>query len=69
MKIHYDKETDSLTISFLNERIDDSEEIRPGVIADFDQAGALVSIEILNASKKVQSLNEVAYNSRILQAG
>ena len=69
MKIHYDKETDSLTISFLSERIDDSEEIRPRVIADFDKDGSLVSIEILNASRKVQSLNEVAYNSQILQAG
>ena len=69
MKIHYEKETDSLTISFLSERIDDSEEIRPGVIADFDNGGSLVSIEILNASRKVQSLNEVAYNSHILQAG
>ncbi|MBI5216288.1 MAG: DUF2283 domain-containing protein [Ignavibacteriae bacterium] len=37
----------------LDNTIDDSDEIRPGVIADFDKEGSLVSIEILNASKKV----------------
>ena len=39
--------------------IDETEEIRPGVLADLDENGALVSLEILNASSKVDALNEL----------
>ena len=67
MDIKYDKETDSLSIVLLDNPIDDSDEIRPGVIADFDKDGSLVSIEILNASKKVRRLNEIGYNQKVLQ--
>ena len=66
MNITYDKETDSLTITFLDTTIDESDEIRPGIIADFDKDNSLVSIEILNASKKVQALTEIGYNSTLL---
>jgi uncharacterized protein YuzE len=67
MKFEYDKETDSLVIIFRNAEIDDTEEIRSGVIADFDEDGSLVSIEILNASKKIEALNEIVYDSKVLQ--
>jgi uncharacterized protein YuzE len=67
MTLQYDKETDSLVIIFRGGEVDDTEEIRPGIIADFDETGAMVSLEILNASKKIESLNEVTYNSRVLQ--
>ena len=39
--------------------VDETEEIRPGVLADLDENGALVSLEILNASKKVDALSEL----------
>ncbi|MBI5214633.1 MAG: DUF2283 domain-containing protein [Ignavibacteriae bacterium] len=67
MDIKYDKETDSLSIVFLENTIEDSDEIRAGVIADFDKDGSLVSIEILNASKKVGRLNEIGFNKKVLQ--
>jgi uncharacterized protein YuzE len=53
MKLTYDKETDTLLVVFTNKAIDETEEIRPGVLADLDENGALVSLEILNASSKV----------------
>ncbi|MDZ7400917.1 MAG: DUF2283 domain-containing protein [candidate division KSB1 bacterium] len=59
----YDKETDSLVIIFRHTDIEDTEEIRPGVIADFDEEGLLVSLEILNASKKVESPDRINYYS------
>ncbi len=63
MNFKYDKETDSLVIIFRHTEIEDTEEIRPGVIADFDEDGLLVSLEILNASKKVESPDRVRYYS------
>ena len=59
MKLTYDKETDTLLIVLKSNAIDETEEIRPGVLADLDATGALVSLEILNASRKVDTLKEL----------
>jgi uncharacterized protein YuzE len=59
MKLTYDKETDTLLIVLKGNAIDETEEIRPGVLADLDDTGALVSLEILNASRKVDTLKEL----------
>ncbi len=54
MKIQYDRETDTLVISLREERIKESDEVRPGVIADFGYDGGIVRFEILDASKNVE---------------
>lgn len=59
MKLTYDKETDTLLIGLTNKAIDETEEIRPGVLADLDVTGSLVSLEILNASRKVDAFQEL----------
>lgn len=51
MKIAYDSDVDILTIDFKSRRIWVSEEVLPGVIADFDPEGLLVGFEIMDASK------------------
>lgn len=61
MKIIYDPETDSLTITLREERIKESDEVRPGVIADFGYDGGLVRLEILQASKVVQNAREIQF--------
>jgi uncharacterized protein YuzE len=61
MKIVYDSETDTLTITLRDERIRESDEVRPGVIADFGYDGGIVSFEILSASKVVSQPKAVAY--------
>lgn len=61
MKIIYDPETDSLTITLRQERIKESDEVRPGVIADFGYDGGLVRLEILRASKVVQNAREIQF--------
>jgi uncharacterized protein YuzE len=53
MKIHYDRETDTLVIELRDERIKESDEVRPGVIADFGYDGGVVRFEVLDASKQV----------------
>ena len=61
MKITYDRETDSMTITFRDERVKESDEVRPGVIADFGYDGAIVRFEILDASKVVSSTQEIQF--------
>ena len=61
MKIVYDKETDTLVITLRDERIRESDEVRPGVIADFCYDGQIVRFEILDASKVVTQPKAVSY--------
>ena len=62
MKIRYDKGTDSLTIVLRDERIRESDEVRPGVIADFGYDGGVVRFEILGASKVVENTREIQFS-------
>jgi uncharacterized protein YuzE len=55
MRIEYDKETDTLTITLREARVKDSDEVRPGVIADFGYDGEVVGFEILDASKRMEN--------------
>jgi uncharacterized protein YuzE len=61
MKITYDSETDSLTITLRDERIKESDEVRPGIIADFGFDGGIVRFEILEASKVVHNTKEIMF--------
>ncbi|MDB9394192.1 MAG: DUF2283 domain-containing protein [Microcystis panniformis Mp_MB_F_20051200_S9] len=54
MKINYYPETDSLYIHLTDKPSVDSQEISEGVVADYDELGNLVGLDIDNASKKVQ---------------
>ena len=55
MKVEYDKETDTLTITLRDARVKESDEVRPGVIADFGYDGEVVGFEILDASTLTQN--------------
>ncbi len=61
MKIKYDNEVDIMTIWFSEKKIVESEEDKKGVIIDYDKDDNIVSIEILNASKKMENPNSVNY--------
>ena len=61
MKVTYDEETDTLTIALRNERIKESDEVRPGVIADFGYDGGIVRFELLQASKVVDRAREIQF--------
>jgi len=67
MKAKYDAEVDVLTITWHNAPIEESESISPGVIIDYDQAGNVIGIEILNASQKIENFSsnlQVTFPSR-----
>ncbi|MBM3327148.1 MAG: DUF2283 domain-containing protein [Calditrichaeota bacterium] len=61
MKVTYDSQANAMTITFRDERIKESDEVGPGVIADFGYDGALVRLEILDASKVVKNASEMHF--------
>ena len=61
MKARYDTETDTLTLLLRSAPVHESDEANPGVILDYDREGNVVSIEILDASKRVEDPRKVEY--------
>jgi uncharacterized protein YuzE len=61
MKVTYDRETDTLTIIFTDVPVAESDEDKPGIILDYDAAGNLVSLEILDASQRVEGPSRIEY--------
>ena len=59
MEVTYDEKTDTLTMIFRDVPIAESDEARPGVILDFDEAGDVVAIEVLDASHRVEEPGRV----------
>ena len=53
MKITYDPEADAIMIRFKDATTSESDEITPNVIADFDDDGGVIGIEVLSASRLV----------------
>ncbi len=62
MKVSYDPRTDTLSV-VLKERVKvaESDEDKPGVILDYDKDGNLVSLEILDASKRVSETRKIEF--------
>jgi len=61
----YDAETDTLRIVFnTTAQIAESDECRPGVILDYDDDGNLVSLEVLDASRKVTDTRHFDFEAR-----
>jgi uncharacterized protein YuzE len=61
MKMTYDRETDTLVIALREAPIAESDEVRPGVIADFGEDGGVVRFEILRASRVVEDAERVQF--------
>jgi uncharacterized protein YuzE len=49
MKPHYEPSIDAFYVRFAETPIEESEEVAPGIVLDFDAEHRLVAIEILNA--------------------
>ena len=67
MKIIYDRETDTLTVIFAETPVAESDEDKPGVILDYDAAGNLVPLEILDASQRVTAPSRIEYQVAPMQ--
>jgi uncharacterized protein YuzE len=55
MKARYDAEADALYVRFADAPVIESEEVRPGVVFDYDDQGRIVAVEILDASEHLAS--------------
>ncbi|MCF8296121.1 MAG: DUF2283 domain-containing protein [Melioribacteraceae bacterium] len=53
MKLYYDEKVDALYIRLDNSNIIESEEVKDGIVLDYNQNEQVVGIEILNISKRV----------------
>jgi uncharacterized protein YuzE len=53
MRLKVDKESDALYLRLDEAAVVESEEVKPGVVLDYDAAGNMVGVEILNLSKRV----------------
>lgn len=58
MNIAYDKATDALYIHLADRASVDSDEVTDGVVLDFDANGALVGIDVQQASQRAGINNE-----------
>jgi len=65
MRIRVDKDTDTLYFRLDENRIVESEEIRPGVILDYDENNQVVGVEFLNVSKRIplKELNSMEFQT------
>lgn len=53
VQVNYDAKSDVLSIILAPKKVKESAEILPDVIADFDDNGRVVALEILDASKVI----------------
>jgi uncharacterized protein YuzE len=61
MKIIYDQVTDTMTVILKEAAVEESDEAKNGVIIDYDNEGDIVSIEILDAKKRISQPTQVIY--------
>jgi uncharacterized protein YuzE len=63
MKVHFDKKSDALYFRLDDSVITESEEVKPGVILDYNKKNQVVGVEILKVKKRVSkaSLNEMKF--------
>lgn len=52
MKIEFDHEVDALYVELAEGEVDKTEEIKPGVILDYDASGNILGIELLHVSSR-----------------
>jgi uncharacterized protein YuzE len=54
MNAKYDAEVNVLQITWSDAPVEESNLVSPGVIFDYDEEGNVISIQILNASQKIE---------------
>jgi len=53
MKLEYDAEVDAAYLTLSDVQVVDSEEVRPGIVVDYDAQNRVVGIEILNVRRQL----------------
>lgn len=63
MKVEYDAQADILTVTLREGAVAESDEDKPGVILDYDEGGNLITIEVLDASRRVEEPRNVIFST------
>jgi len=66
MNVTYDPRTDTLTLILKPGPVAESHEDKPGIILDYDDRGDLVSLEILDASKRIPDFATIQFRVTVL---
>ena len=53
MRMHYDEKVDALYLRLDDSEIAESEEVKPGIILDFNAQNQVVGIEVLDLKRRV----------------
>lgn len=61
MKVIYDPDKDILQITFIKTTVEETAQLAPGVIFDYDEDGVIVGLEISKASTKVDNPYSFCY--------
>lgn len=57
MRLHFDEKADALYLRLDDAKIVESEEVKPGVILDFDDRDEVVGVEILGVKRRFPLAN------------
>lgn len=61
MKLVYDRDLDILTVILKEMSVEESDEVKEGIILDYDAHGNLIAMEILNASRLIAQPSGVEF--------
>jgi uncharacterized protein YuzE len=61
MKVVYDPDKDILQITFIETIIEETAQIAPGFVLDYDEDGNVIGLELRKASTKVDSPYAISY--------
>ena len=53
MRLHYDEKADALYLRLDDSEVVDSEEVKPGIVLDFNDQNEVVGIEVLDLKRRV----------------
>jgi uncharacterized protein YuzE len=62
MKVVYDPDKDILQISLVSTVIEETAQIAPGLVLDYDEDGHVIGIEIRRASMRTDSPYAISFN-------
>ena len=60
MKIEYDEQADAMYITLRAGTVAESDEVRPGVVLDFDSNDGVLGIELIDVSDRTDNPRELA---------
>ncbi|WP_454064045.1 DUF2283 domain-containing protein [Candidatus Nitrospira salsa] len=57
MRLKIDEDADALHLQLVDVPVEESEEVAPGVIVDYDDSNHVVGVELLYLSKRPNAIN------------